>query len=142
MELLESKSPRNRFALCALLLLVIVLGLASRKYGATLPRLVSANAGDALWTVAAFLGLAILWPRAASLTLGLAAFAISVGVECSQLLDVAWLNRVRATTPGRLLLGSGFIWIDFVRYFGGALGATVVDWFATNVKRVQVSKKT
>lgn len=126
---IESKQiRRSRLLLCLLLVAVILAGLASRKFGAALPQFVADNAGDALWTVAAYLGLAWLWPRVSPLWLGLGAFSISVGVECSQLVDVGWLNRLRSTTIGRLLLGSGFIWIDFARYFVGALSAAIVDW--------------
>lgn len=123
----NSVKSHNRYAITALLLLVVALGLASRRFGTLLPPFVVANAGDALWTVAAYLGLAWLWPKASPLILGLGAFAISIGVECSQLVDVGWLNRIRATTVGRLLLGSGFIWVDFARYFVGALSAALID---------------
>ena len=121
-------NPRNRFAVCSFLVVVIGLGLASRKFDRSLPAFVVANAGDALWTVAVFLTLAFLFPNWAPLRLGLIAFGMSVAVELSQLIDLAWLNAIRRTPPGRLLLGSGFLWVDLVRYLVGAIVATTLDW--------------
>ena len=111
----------------ALLLLVIAAGLGSRRYGDALPEFVAANAGDLLWTVAVYLTLAILAPTWSPVKLGLSALAISFAVEFSQLIDVDWLNAVRKTLPGHLLLGTGFLGIDLLRYLAGAVIATLLD---------------
>ena len=46
--------------------------------------------------------------------------------ECSQLYHAPWIDLIRSTTLGHLVLGSGFIWGDFVAYAigvgAGALG--------------------
>ena len=126
------QAERNRVGLICLLLLVVGLGLASRKFGAVLPDFVAANAGDALWTVAVFLSLAILFPRWPTIRIGLLAFAISVVVEISQLSNAPVLVAIRDNKIGRLFLGQGFVWADFLRYFAGAVGAAGVDlllWF-------------
>ena len=119
-------TPR-RIWLVVALLLVIPLGLASRKWGAELPVFIADNAGDALWTVAVYLSVAIVFPRWRSVTVGAVALVISFLVEFGQLIDVEWLNAVRKTLPGKLLLGAGFLWVDLVRYAVGAVAATVVD---------------
>lgn len=123
---------RRRVGLFITLLVVIPLGLASRKWGADLPVVIADNAGDALWTVAVYLGVAICFPRWRSMTVGCVALAISIGVEYSQLVDEDWLNDLRKTLPGRLLLGAGFLWVDLVRYAAGAIGATIVDMVLRN----------
>jgi len=84
------ETNRNRIVLICLLLVVVGLGLASRRFGASLPDFVSANAGDALWTVAVFVTLAILFPCWPTIRIGLLAFAISVIVEISQLSDASF----------------------------------------------------
>lgn len=118
---------RRRVGLFIALLVVVPLGLVSRKWGADLPAFIADNAGDALWTVAVYLTVAIVFPRWRSVTVGCVALAISFGVEFSQLIDVDWLNTLRKTLPGRLLLGAGFLWIDLVRYAVGAVVVTMVD---------------
>lgn len=130
-----TSSVRRRMILGALLLLVIAAGLGSRRYGDALPDFVAANAGDLLWTVAVYLTLAILAPTCSPVKLGLSALAISFAVEFSQLIDVAWLNAIRKTLPGRLLLGAGFLGIDLLRYLAGAVIATLLDeWFTRRLK--------
>jgi len=123
---------RRRVGLFVALLLVIPLGLATRKWGADLQVFIADNAGDALWTVAVYLTVAFGFPRLRSVTVGCVALAISFGVEFSQLIDVEWLNALRKTLPGRLLLGAGFLWIDLVRYAVGAVVVTMVDMVLRN----------
>lgn len=123
----QSMNLRRRAGLFMALLVVIPFGLATRKWGADLPVFIADNAGDALWTVAVYLTVAIGFPRWRSVAVGCVALAISFGVEFSQLIDVDWLNALRKTLPGKLLLGAGFLWIDLVRYTVGAVVVTMVD---------------
>ncbi|MCU0551228.1 MAG: DUF2809 domain-containing protein [Leptolyngbya sp. Prado105] len=43
-------------------------------------------------------------------------FCFSCGVEFLQLYQPAWLQVIRATLPGRLVLGNTFLWSDFPPY--------------------------
>ncbi|MGI9517780.1 MAG: DUF2809 domain-containing protein [Pirellulaceae bacterium] len=119
--------PRNRILVLMALLVVVVLGLASRSFPDWLPSFITVHAGDAMWTVAAYLTLALAFPRWAPLRLGLVAFGVSVAVELSQLIDTSWLNLIRQTLPGRLLLGVGFLWSDLLRYLVGAVVVMTLD---------------
>lgn len=118
-------AARGRLLVAGALLVVIGAGLASRRW--PLPGLLAEHAGDALYTCAAFCGLALLWPRARSVRLGTAAFAVSAAVEFTQLLSWQWLADLRANRLGALLLGQGFQWADLVAYAAGALLAAVTD---------------
>jgi hypothetical protein len=121
------KITRRRIWLILGLLIVIPLGLASRKHGAVLPVFLAENAGDALWTMAVYLSLAICRPHWSAVRLGCLALVISFAVEFAQLLDWNWLNTLRKTLPGRLLMGSGFLWIDLIRYAFGAIIVATID---------------
>ncbi len=123
----QQTNPRSRVYLTATLAIVIAMGLGSRKYGDSLPGFVADNAGDALWTVAALVALAIVFPGWSSIRLGVVALSISVGVEFSQLIDTPILNSIRANGIGRLFLGRGFVWLDLIRYSVGAIVATAID---------------
>ena len=107
--------------------MTIALGLASRSGHAATPEWIALNAGDALWTVCVYLGLALLWPRSPARRLFALALLISLSVELSQLSQVEWLRQLRRGMPGRLLLGSGWQWWDLARYALGALLALVLD---------------
>lgn len=118
---------RRRIHLCVVLIAVIICGLGSRKFDTPLPDFIHANAGDTLWTVAVYLSLAILAPSASAWKLGIASLGISFAVEFSQLIDPPWLNHLRDTLPGKLLLGRAFLTSDLIRYTLGAATVVVAD---------------
>ncbi len=102
----------------------IVVGLASRVYAAYLPWWLAKNAGDALYATMAFWGVGFLAPRAKTWSVALVAAAFCFAIEITQLYRAPWLDAVRATTPGRLVLGQGFRAFDLVCYLVGVgLGA-------------------
>jgi len=110
---------------------VIAMGLVSRSAGARafLPEFVRTYAGDTLWALMVFLGLGIVFPRARTGTIVLAAIGIAFAVEFSQLYETDWINRIRAMRIGGLALGRGWVTTDLVCYtVGVALGALAETW--------------
>lgn len=128
---------RPRWRSFLMLLVVIALGLASRRFSNVLPGLLAESSGDALWTVALYLALAFIWPTAAPLRLVCLAIGISFAVETSQLISFAWLNRLREIPPVRWLLGTDFVWVDFPRYTVGGLLAVVLDTILVRLDRTR-----
>ncbi len=119
-------APRSRVGYGAALLLVIAAGLGSRIFGRHLPAFVADYAGDTLYATMMFVGLGILAPRASTARLAATALAISCAIEVSQLHHAPWIDAIRRTTPGALVLGYGFLWSDLACYAAGvALGAGV-----------------
>ena len=117
---------RNPIAWIALLGLVVALGLGSRRHGWALPRFVAVYAGDTLWATAAYLGLGLIRPRAPAWKLAVVALAISSLVEVSQFYHAPWIDAVRRTTLGGLILGFDFVWSDLACYAAGvALGLLI-----------------
>ena len=110
-----------------LLVLTVVLGLASRRYGYTLPDLVATYAGDTLWATAVFLALGMLLPNVANWKVSILAFSLSVAVELSQLYHAPWIDSLRSTTLGGLLLGFGFLWSDIACYAVGVVLGNLVQ---------------
>lgn len=117
--------PRRRAWVVGILAATIALGLLSRRY--PLPGILAEYTGDALYCSAAFGGLALLFVSARTRVLAVAAFGLSAAVEFSQLLSWPWLDDLRPTLFGRLVLGSGFKWPDMVAYLAGAMVAAAVD---------------
>jgi len=101
--------------------LTVAVGLLSRLPGAPGP--VRAHAGDVLYAVLVALLLRVARPALAPARVALAAFAFCLVVELSQLAHAPWLDALRATTVGALVLGRVFVWEDLPRYaMGAALG--------------------
>jgi hypothetical protein len=120
-------TPRSRAGYAALTAAVVALGLASRRFRGALPPFVGAYAGDALWAAMVFLGAAAVWNRARTRTLALGAALFSLAVELSQLHRAPWLDAVRATRAGALVLGHGFLWSDLACYAAGVSLAAGAD---------------
>jgi hypothetical protein len=117
-------SPRNRILYAGLALAVVVVGLLWRSSFMPLPQWLSNNGGDALWALMVFLGFGFLMPRASTLMVALLALTFAWSIEFSQLYHAPWIDAVRATIPGKLVLGSTFNWPDLPSYaLGVALGA-------------------
>ena len=105
---------------------VVALGLGSRRFGGYLPGVVAEYAGDTLWALGVFLGLGCLAPHTRTVHRAAVALAVSYAVEVSQLYHAPWIDALRHTTLGALILGFGFLWSDLGCYTAGvALGAAV-----------------
>jgi hypothetical protein len=123
------KKLRRRLVRAAFLLLVVVLGLASRKFAAHLPSFAAAYAGDTLWALMVFLAVGFLRPRWKTARVAGLALAFAVCIEFSQLYHAPWLDAARHTLPGRLVLGDTFVWSDLLCYAAGvAMGVIGETW--------------
>jgi hypothetical protein len=120
---------RNLLIQLALIATTAVLGIGSRHYAHDLPGFIAAYAGDTLWALAAFLGFGLLLPRASIRTVAFLAMAFSVAIELSQLYHTPWLDSIRQTTLGGLILGFGFLWSDLACYAAGVGIGIILELF-------------
>lgn len=120
-------SRRRRGPYVGLIAVVIAAGLGSRRYPEVLPEFVATYAGDILWSLMVFLGYGFLAPGASTTRIASAALITSIMVECSQLYHAEWIDSIRRTTPGGLVLGFGFLWTDLICYAAGVLTGCVFE---------------
>jgi len=106
---------------------VVVLGLASRKYAAHLPAFVAAYAGDALWALMLLVGIGMLAPGWSTWRVAGLALAGCFVVELSQLYHAPWIDAVRRTRLGGLVLGYGFLWSDLPCYTAGVAAGVALE---------------
>ncbi len=59
-------TKRNRLLYATFTILVIILGLSSRKFAFALPALLNDYLGDALWALMIFTGFGFLFPKIAT----------------------------------------------------------------------------
>jgi hypothetical protein len=111
----------------ALLVIVIVAGLASRRFARLLPVVIRKRTGDALWASAAFAGIGLFRPAWPTGRVAVAALAVSFAVEFSQRYHAPWIEHIRSYTLGHLLIGSGFYWLDLVAYVVGIAAVVPID---------------
>lgn len=118
----------KRWIYLAITFVIILTGLASRKYGDVLPEFVAAYSGDTLWAAMVYFGLRFLFPSASVFRIAIGALVFSYCIELSQLYQADWANAIRNTTLGALIFGHGFLWTDMVCYTVGILLSAVIDY--------------
>lgn len=109
----------SRFAYMIAAACVVLAGLASRRYRDLLPTFLAEYAGDTLWALMLFLLVSALLARRPVLVRGAISLALAFLVEVSQLYHAPWIDSIRQTTLGGLVLGFGFLWTDLVCYSVG-----------------------
>ncbi|MGD6888015.1 DUF2809 domain-containing protein [Bacillus mobilis] len=110
------KTKRNRLLYALFTIVVIILGLSSRKLAFVLPQLLNDYLGDALWALMIFTGFGFLFPKIETKKLAFISLLFCYGIELSQWYHAEWIDNIRATTLGGLVLGYGFLWSDLVAY--------------------------
>jgi len=134
--LMRRRPPRSRPVQCLAIVIVIVLGLASRKYPQALPAVLGKWPGDALWAWMMFLMVGFLRPAWSTAAVAALAAAICFAVEFGQLIRTPWLVALRDTTLGHLVLGSGFHASDLLAYLVGiALGVAFESMWRARLGR-------
>ena len=113
------KIKRNRIYYLLLIGITIGMGLASRRYSNYLPEFVNIGLGDTLWALMLYWTIGFLFRTNSILSNVLISLSGCFLVELSQLINTGWLNALRDTTLGALVLGRGFLWSDFVAYTCG-----------------------
>jgi hypothetical protein len=115
-------SLKKRFSYFVLIIGIIIIGLLSRKSVAT-PLWI----GDILYALMMYFTVRFFFLQKKPLFICLLSLGICVAIEFSQLLHAGWINSIRATLPGRLILGQGFLWSDLVAYTVGATFGLTID---------------
>ena len=111
---------RERTALAAVLLFLIPFGYWLRFRAPVSPELRDSSGGAvyvALWILFA----ALFYLHSAAWKIAAWVLSITCFLEFLQLWHPGWLEALRATFAGRVLLGTTFGWSDFPPYFVGAL---------------------
>lgn len=127
---------RNRLLYLILTIIVIILGLLSRKIE-NLPEIISLYSGDILWALMIFLIIAFIFNKKSTIFTISWAIIFSYSIEISQLYHEPWIDAMRNTTLGGLILGFGFLWSDLVCYTIGIVIGMVIDIIInkTNIRR-------
>lgn len=116
----------SRLSYLIIVLIVMCLGLLSRRMTVYIPDIIDLFLGDLLWAMMVYFLIRmtfINWPINKAALFGI---IICFLIEISQLYHSSWIDAVRNTTLGGLILGYGFLWSDLAAYFFGiVLGATL-----------------
>jgi hypothetical protein len=104
--------------------LVIGTGLLWRSGLLPLPSFLAKFGGDSLWALVVFLCFGFVFRRSSTARIVLGAICFAWSVEFLQLYHAHWIDALRSTHLGRLVLGTSFNSPDLIAYVVGiALGA-------------------
>ncbi len=120
-------TARKRVVLATVAIVLTGVALDTRAHPVRYPTIIANYAGDTLWAMCLMLMARVVWPAG---NLAVCVFKMAVFcllIELSQLYQAVWLDRIRHTLPGSLLLGFQFAWSDLVCYAMGLGLAVVVD---------------
>lgn len=105
----------------------MILGYSTRMCADSLPKFVADHFGDALWACMIYWGFRAVWVHKKWFWAASFSIIFCFGIELSQLYQAAWINEIRRTVLGGLVLGSGFLSVDLLRYSLGILLAILID---------------
>ena len=121
---------RKRKTYFIVMVVVVFLALSSRYLSAYLPNWFVEYGGDTLWALTLLLFIALIFRKLSSLSVVYLSLIISFGTEISQLYHTPWLDSIRESPIGGLVLGYSFLWSDFVCYAVGIGIGWIIDyWF-------------
>lgn len=125
---------RSRLLYGFIILITILLGLASREFSNVLPWWIGIYSGDMLWALMIFLMGGFIFNNLGTLRVGLIGLTFSIIIEISQLYQSSWINNIRKTRIGGLVLGFGFLWSDLACYLVGiGIGILIEKLIIRNV---------
>lgn len=112
---------RNRISYSLLFLLTIALGLLSRRLDYLLPNCIDLILGDATWAMMIFVCAGVIFNQYSTIRVAIISIVFCFAIELSQLYHAPWIDAIRNTTLGALVLGFGFLWSDVLAYSIGII---------------------
>jgi glycopeptide antibiotics resistance protein len=83
--------------------------------------------GDSLWALMVYLFIRMLFKNWTSKKVVVAGILFCFVIEFSQLYHDEWIDVIRRTTLGGLILGYGFLWSDLAAYLLGIGFGIIID---------------
>lgn len=120
---------QTRIIYCIIIILTIATGLFVRIKSTWFPDIVNLYLGDILYAFMMYYIVSCIAPAKPIGIRAIIALAICFAIELLQLYQADWINAIRLTLPGRLVLGSGFLWSDLLVYCIGVLAAYIFEKF-------------
>ena len=125
-------AKQSRLFNAILIVIVIALGLFFRKIAYPyMPDLINEYLGDALWASMIFFIFRFIFIDKDTRLIAIYAILFCFLIEITQLYHAPWVDSIRATALGGLVLGFGFLWSDLLAYYIGILLATSFEFFVS-----------
>ncbi len=131
----------GRIQYVIIVVVIVLLGLTSRRFSSWFPEIINLYLGDALWALMVYFIIKVFFPLWSIIKVGLIGLAFCFLIEISQLYQAPWINSIRQTTLGALVLGFGFLWSDLLAYTLGIVSGVIIDYMITCRTNRPIQKK-
>jgi hypothetical protein len=115
----------NRLIYLFILVIIIGLGLYSRDLTGRITEMIDVK--DVAWAMMVYFLFRIVFPGGGFIKIIILSALFSLFIEVSQLFHAEWLDKIRETLLGQIILGSSFVWGDLWAYAVGIGIAVVID---------------
>ncbi|WPU94432.1 DUF2809 domain-containing protein [Mucilaginibacter sabulilitoris] len=119
--------PKSRATYLILIIITIITGLLSRHF-TFIPLFI----GDILWALMVYFIMRFLFITRPVKFIVIVSLLFCYAIEFSQLYQAPWINDLRHTLFGHLVLGEGFLWNDLLCY---TIGVGIGIWVNTRLRR-------
>ncbi len=123
---------KRRFTFFLLAVLSVITGLGMRKFRKHVPDYLDFWIGDAIWALMIYWMVCVIKPFSKLAHNALIALLFCYVIELSQLYQADWINAIRSTTLGALVLGHGFLWSDLLAYTIGVSFGYLITYASIN----------
>jgi hypothetical protein len=114
----------------------MILGLSTRHFRTYLPNWINLYLGDILWALMIFFLFGVIFKTIETKWVAGLTLLFSFSIEISQLYHSPWIDILRSTTLGGLVLGYSFLWSDLVSYsIGICIGVFIERNIIINTRR-------
>ena len=126
---------KDTFCYFILIVVTIIVGLLSRYYAA-----VPLFIGDVLWALMVYFIMRFLFIKAQTNRIVIYSMSFCYAIEFSQLYKAPWIDKLRHTLFGRLVLGDTFLWGDLLSYTVGIAIGVLISLFINKKARLRELK--
>jgi len=120
---------KSRLTWFIIIIVTIIAGLLSRHFS-----IIPLFVGDILWATMVYFMVRFLFIKKAINWVVMASLLFCYTIEFSQLYKAPWINQLRHTLFGRLVLGDTFLWGDLLCY---TIGIGMGVWVEIIIKPKQ-----
>lgn len=132
---------RSRLIYALAIALVIGTGLLWRSSLLPLPSFLVKYGGDSLWALAVFLAFGFICRQISTVRIALGAVCFAWSVEFLQLYHAPWIDVIRSTRLGQLVLGTSFNGPDLIAYVIGITLGVFTERFYLNHLQLRLASE-
>jgi hypothetical protein len=125
---------RLRITYGCLIVIIIIAGLLSRDFS-----FIPLFLGDILWALMIYFIVRFLFVDNSVKFIVIVSLLFCYVIEFSQLYKAPWINDLRHTLFGRLVLGEGFLWSDLLCYTAGVALGMLIERYVNKDKANKIA---